>query len=62
MEIIQCSNTSLYYKYMHIPTKVWEQNYGQQVFFVGFALARFSTKNCATLGLTQSMTCSGAQQ
>jgi hypothetical protein len=29
MEIIQCSNASLYYKYMHIPTKVWEQNYGQ---------------------------------
>ncbi len=36
-------NASLYYKYMHIPTKVWEQNYGQQEFFVGFALARFST-------------------
>jgi hypothetical protein len=28
--------------------------------FVGFA--KFSTKICATLGLTQSMTCFGAQQ
>jgi hypothetical protein len=44
MEIIQCSNASLYYKYMHIPTKVWEQNYGQQVFFVGFALPDFQQK------------------
>jgi hypothetical protein len=28
MEIIQCLDALLYCKYMHIPTKVWKQNYG----------------------------------